>query len=91
MLTFDKNFNQNGGEGFDQLQNGVTIPDVVECGENNAVWIRVRRSSKTLELVSKQTGLVATKCLIDEMMLADFYGLTTQQMGAVKAALNLGK
>jgi hypothetical protein len=90
MLTFDSASGPGQSSDFDDLHKGVTLPDVIECGENNDVWIRVRRSSKMLELVSKQTGLVATKCKLDDAWLEDYYGLTTQQIGAVRAALKLG-
>lgn len=89
MLTFDNAFGA-AQSAFDDVKQGVVVPDVVECGENNDVWIRVRRSSKTLELISKQTGVVVTRCKVDDPMLTDYYGLSSQQVGSVKAALNIG-
>jgi hypothetical protein len=93
MLTFDEQFPSKSAEQLEfesLLKHGVTLPDVVECGENNAVWFRVVRSKKTLELISKQTGLVTTRCKIEELLDPSCYGMSPQQWGAVKAALRLG-
>jgi hypothetical protein len=72
---------------FEGLFQARPPADVVECGENNDVWIRVRRSTKSLELVSKQTGKIVTKCKVAEMLKGEFYGLTPIQVRLVQGVV----
>lgn len=88
MLTFDK----PGPElvSIDDVLHDK-IGDVIECGENNEVWVNARRSTKTMELVSKVDGKVTKKVLVDEHFerIAATYGIGPRQLGAVRAALEL--
>jgi hypothetical protein len=89
MLTFDQDIAPNPRAELDALVNG-SLPDLVECGENNDVWIKVRRSNQTFMLISKQTGAVITRCKIDDMLAGEFYGLTPVQMRVVQSAVSRG-
>jgi hypothetical protein len=63
-------------------------PDVIDCGENNDHWIRVRRSKCSVELVSKVDGSIKS-VTVDKHFetIAPSYRLTWQQVGAIRSAL----
>jgi len=85
-MTFD-----NAGPHTSSIEDlfGDYKPDVVECGENNEVWVNARRSTKTMELVSKIDGTVKKKVRVDENFEreAASYGIGPRQIGAVRAAV----
>ena len=58
--------------------------DLVEVGESNDFWIKVRRSTKQIELISKQTGKLVAKCPVNDSAQ---YGLTEKQILAAKKGL----
>lgn len=91
MLTFDRaQMSTPGCDDLGMLLGPSPVPDIIECGENNAVWIRVRRSTKTVELASKQTGRVVTSVLLRNLTQDHaLYGLTDRQVGCCFAALKL--
>ncbi len=66
-----------------------TKHDVIECGENNDVWINARRSTCAVELVSKVDGSIKKKVTVDEHFekIAPSYGIGPRQIGAIRAAL----
>jgi hypothetical protein len=86
LLTFDADPSEPKLEDlFDDHK-----PDVVECGENNEVWVNARRSTKTMELVSKVDGSAKRKIRIDDehfQTTAVSWGIGPRQIGAVRAAL----
>lgn len=86
MLTFGNAPGLNSAEGDELFPDN--LPDEIECGENNDYWIRVVRSTKRVELVSKQTGAVVVRAEVpkDGSILA---GLSPAQMSAVRSALKL--
>jgi hypothetical protein len=86
MLTFDDNHKPAGiAELF-----GTHVPDLVECGENNAVWYQVLRSKHELQIVNKVDGKIKRVPIDgDFTVIASSYGLGPRQIGAVFAALRL--
>jgi hypothetical protein len=89
MLTFDRCVESSKED--TGLFGGGEYPDLIEIGENNDVWFKIRRSTKNLEIVSKVTGRITIKCRIDDPGGLRHCGMTPQQLGAAKAALKLGK
>lgn len=67
------------------------IPDEIECGENNEVWVKVIRSKKLMLLISKVDGSVKKKVEIglEFPRIAASYGVGPRQIGAVLSALEL--
>lgn len=88
MLTYDREFKPPG---IEEVTKGPGMPNVVDCGENNASWFRVRRSKKQLEIVSKTDGKVTKTLDIDGHfpVVAGYNGLGPRQIGAALAALRL--
>jgi galactose-1-phosphate uridylyltransferase len=88
VLTFDQDLKPPG---IEEVTKGPGMPNVVDCGENNASWFRVRRSKKQLEIVSKETGKVTRTLDIDDhfLVVAGYNGLGPRQIGAALAALKL--
>ena len=85
MLTFD---NQSlSQENPLKALTQKNTPDQIEIGETNDYWLYVRRSTKLIELVSKQTGVVVAKCLVDNAAIT--YGLSPAQVSAARAGLAL--
>ena len=64
-----------------------TSQDVVECGETNEYWVQVRRSKRQIELVSKQTGEIFMKVVMDSSL--DATGLNARILGACRDAMKL--
>jgi hypothetical protein len=89
MLTFDRCVESSKED--TGLFGGSEYPDLIEIGENNDVWFKVRRSTRTLILLSKQTGAVVVRCDIFDEVGLGLCGLSNQQRGSVYAALKLGK
>lgn len=89
MLTFDRCVESSKED--TGLFGGSEYPDLIEIGENNDVWFKVRRSVRTLILVSKQTGAVVVRCDISDKVGLGLCGLTSAQRGSMYAAFNLGK
>jgi hypothetical protein len=85
MLTFDDS-RQTPDDPLKALT-AKNIPDQIECGENNDYWIFVRRSTKKIELVSKQTGKVAATCEVSNAAIT--YGLSLAQISAARTGLAL--
>jgi hypothetical protein len=90
LLTFDSSFGDDSKAELAQLLGGREYPDLIEIGENNDVWFKVRRSTKKLMLISKQTGAVVVRCDISDKVGLSLCGLTKQQNGWLYAALKLG-
>lgn len=63
------------------------VPDVIEIGETNDYWLQVRRSTKKIEVLSKQTGHVIARCEVSEAAIQ--YGLSRQQVDAAQRGLVL--
>jgi hypothetical protein len=88
LLTFDNLGSPENPNIKDLL--GSSKPDVVECGENNEVWVNARRSTKTMELVSKVDAKVLKKVRIDDEHFeatTTSWGIGPRQIGAVRAAI----
>lgn len=84
MLTFDNKVQLGDGSLEDMFQSN--LPDAIEVGETNDYWLHARRSTKLIELTSKQTGSLFAKCSPDDAAL---YGLTKAQISAAKSVLKL--
>jgi hypothetical protein len=82
VLTFDSR--HAPPDELKELLKKPSSPDRVECGESNDYWIYVKRSTKQVELVSKQTGRIVANCTVE---LARDFGLRELQILAVKKAL----
>ena len=63
--------------------------DIVECGENNEVWVNAVRSKKEMQLISKVDGSVKKRVPVDDAFarIAASYGIGPRQIGAVRAAV----
>lgn len=89
MLTFDRCV-ESSSKQEESIFGSSDTPDLIEIGENNDVWFKVRRSTKTLVLISKQTGAVVVRCEVSDTESLRLCGLTPQQYGAMFAAFTLG-
>ena len=89
MITFGNSFRTLiAADDLDDFLAGNCGPDVVECGENNDYWIRVVRSKKRVELVSKQTGATVMTASSADLGLLPL-ALVPAQISAIRAALAL--
>lgn len=89
LLTFD-----NLGPSSPGIEDlfGNYKPDVIECGENNEVWVNARYSTKSMELVSKVDGTVKRKIRVDDAHFettAASWGIGPRQIGAVQSVLRV--
>jgi hypothetical protein len=90
FLTFDSDGSDQPG--LEDLRNGPSTPDEIECGENNKFWVKARRKAKVMVLIDKMTGKELKKVDILQpgfARIAQSYGVGPRQIGAVKDALRL--
>lgn len=89
MLTYDNTAYQDGNELAKLVERN--LPDIIECGENNKVWIRVSRKKREMSLIDKVTGKTTAKVSVDDHFerIAASYGVGPRQLGAVRDALKL--
>lgn len=89
MLTYDRKLEPVQ----DELPTRGPLPDIIECGENNAVWFQVARKTRQLRIVSKTDGKVKKVHIEADIgepafaAVAACHGLGPRQIGAAWAAL----
>lgn len=89
MLTYD---DIPKPPGLEELFDGVGIPDVIECGENNEVWFHVCRSKRELRITNKVDGKIkkveiGAYSFSQGLTVVTVYGMGPRQWGAAWAAL----
>ena len=85
MLLFD-NSQTAFNDPLKELVSGAP-PDVIEIGEKEDHWLQVRRSTRKIELRSKQTGQIVARYDVNAAALQ--YGLSERQLDAAKRGLAL--
>lgn len=84
MLTYDTKFGDITIADFAKS----SLPDLIDVGENNDYWVRVSRRLKQLEIVSKKSGRLVTRCSVDD---AESFGFSLALIGAARQAMELGR